>query len=53
MVLTTRTRKIVLGVSILLIVDVIWVLSNELTKVTEMNHLNYCAKLINEIPPPF
>lgn len=28
-----RTRNLILGVSLLLVVDVIWVLSNELTKV--------------------
>lgn len=32
MVLNPRTRNLILGVSLLILVDVIWVLSNELTK---------------------
>lgn len=35
MALSVRSRNLVLGVTILLLVDVIWVLSNELTKVTD------------------
>lgn len=31
--LSTKTRKLVLGLFLLLVVDIIWVLSSELTKV--------------------
>lgn len=37
MALNTRTKNLILGVSLLLLVDVIWVLSNELTKFLYQN----------------
>lgn len=40
--LTTKTRKLVLGIFLLILVDFLWVLSSELTKVR-------CASLLSEM----